>query len=99
MCVQRGPFTVDFFAVFTPPRDTSEAAWAQVEEGLRQMTPAQRIGRAASLTVLAHSFALAQIRQRFPDEDDRQHRLRLAARFIDPATMKAAFGWPVDGSD
>ncbi len=80
----------------TPPQDTSEAAWARVEEGLRSMTPAQRVGRAVSLTILAHSVALAQIRQNHPGEDERRHRLRLAARYIDAAAMKAAFDWPDD---
>jgi hypothetical protein len=76
------------------PDDTSEAAWLEVEEGLRRMTPRERVGRAASLTILAHSFAMAQIRQRYPQEDERHHRLRLAARFLDAATMERAFGWP-----
>lgn len=61
------------------------------------MTPEQRVGRVAALTVLAHSFALAQIRADHPDETDRDHRLRLAARYIDAKSMKAAFGWPHDG--
>jgi hypothetical protein len=84
--------------VITRPRDTGERAWAIVEEGLRRMTPGERIGRAASLTVLAHSFALAQIRQRHPGEDERRHRLRLAARYLDAATMRA-LGFVDDGSD
>jgi hypothetical protein len=78
------------------PRDTSPAAWAIVERGIRAMTPTQRVERAAALTVLAHSFALAQIRQDHPNESEREHKLRLAARYIDAATMKAAFGWPRD---
>ncbi len=60
------------------------------------MTPAERVTRAASLTVLAHAFALAEIRRRHPDEDERAHRLRLAARYIDTETMRAAFDWPPD---
>lgn len=80
------------------PEDTSEEAWAILEEGLRRMTPEQRVSRAVSLTILSHRFALAQIRADHPEETDRQHRLRLAARMIDPATMKAAFGWVDDGS-
>ena len=71
------------------PRDTSKEAWAIVEAGLRAMTPAQRVGRAVSLTILAHSFALAQIRRKYPNEDERRHRMRLAARYLDAATMKA----------
>jgi hypothetical protein len=80
----------------TCPADTSEAAWARVEAGLRRMTPAERVGRAVSLTILAHAVALAQIRRDHPEEDERRHRLRLAARYTDAATMKAAFGWPDD---
>ncbi len=78
------------------PADTSERAWAIMEEGLRRMTPRQRVARAISVTILAHGFALAGIRARHPDETDRQHRLRLAARMIDPALMRAAFGWVDD---
>jgi hypothetical protein len=83
--------------VSTRPADTSEAAWAIMEAGIRSMTPAQRVARVASLTVLSHAFALAQLRADYPHENEREHRLRLAARYIDAKTMKAAFGWPNDG--
>jgi len=78
------------------PRDTSEEAWKLVEDGLRRMTPAERVGRAVSLTVLTHALALAQIRRTHPDDDERRCRLRLAARMTDPATLRAAFGWTGD---
>ena len=78
------------------PRDTSEEAWRHVEDGLRAMTPAQRVSRAVALTIMTHALALAQIRRSHPDEDERRWRLRLAARMIDPRTMQAAFGWPRD---
>ena len=68
-----------------------------VEEGLRRMTPGQRIARAASLTVLAHGFALGQIRRQHPAENERQHQLRLAARYLDAETM-AALGFIDDRS-
>lgn len=80
----------------TRPRDTTEEAWAFVEEGIRRMTPAQRVKRSISLTILAHSFALAEIRRRHPEEDERTHRLRLAARYIDGDTMRKAFGFTDD---
>jgi hypothetical protein len=76
------------------PRDTSPEAWAIVKAGVRNMTPADRVARALSLTILAHSMALAKIRRDHPDEGDRAHRLRLAARMIDAKTMRAAFDWP-----
>jgi len=78
------------------PLDTTEEAWRHVEEGLRRMTPAQRVSRAVALTIFAHNVALAQIRRSHPDEDERHLRLRLAARMTEPALMQAAFGWPHD---
>jgi hypothetical protein len=78
------------------PRDTTEEAWAIVEEGLRRMSPAQRVARAISLTIAAHRVALAQIRRQHPDEDERRHRLRLAARMLPHELMKRAYGFPDD---
>lgn len=76
------------------PEDTTPEAWAIVEQGIQAMTPTERAQRAVALTVFGHRLALAQIRAQFPGEDDRTHRLRLAARYIDAATMKKAFDWP-----
>jgi hypothetical protein len=78
--------------VSKPPEDTTEEAWATMEAGIRSMTPAERVRRALTLTVTCHAFALAQIRRRYPDLDERRVRQRLAARMIDPKTMQAAFG-------
>lgn len=80
------------------PVDTTEAAWSVMEDRVRRVSPGERVAHAVSLTVLAHSFALAGIRARYPHEDERQHRLRLASRFIEPDLMRRAFGWPDDGS-
>lgn len=38
-------------------------------------------------------LALAELRARFPADEERTLRLRLAARTYDRATMIAAFGW------
>jgi hypothetical protein len=78
------------------PLDTSEEAWRYLEEGLKRMSPAQRVRRAVALTILAHGIALAKIRRDHPGEDERRSRLRLAARITDPELMRAAFGWPDD---
>lgn len=78
------------------PMDTSEEAWRLMEEHWRTATPAERLARVASLTALVHRGALAMIRRKHPDETDRQHRLRLAARYIDAETMRVAFGWADD---
>jgi hypothetical protein len=60
------------------------------------MAPAERVRRALALTVFAHEVALAGIRKRHPEGTPREHRLRLAARYIDAETMRAAFDWPYD---
>jgi hypothetical protein len=78
------------------PADTTEEAWAVLEEGLRKMTPAQRVRRCIDLTILTHRLALAEIKRRHPDEDERTHRLRLAARILDANVMNAAFGFVDD---
>jgi hypothetical protein len=80
------------------PADTSEEAWAKLEQGVRRMSPAQRVARSIGLTILVHRAALSWIRKTHPEETERQHRLRLAARYIDADTMRAAFGYPHDGS-
>lgn len=36
---------------------------------------------------------LAQIRKTYPDADEHELKLRLAARWIEPELMKKAFGW------
>jgi hypothetical protein len=74
--------------------DTSEDAWRHLQEGLRKMTPQQRFQRAVELTVMAHTMALSELRRQFPQDDERRLRLRLLARTVDAATMRAAFGWP-----
>jgi len=76
------------------PADTSKEAWARMEAGVHAMTPGERVRRAAALTVLAHRMALSQIRAHYPHESERRHRLRLAARYLDPEAMRAAFDWP-----
>jgi hypothetical protein len=60
------------------------------------MSPAEKIARMAALTDLAHSFALARIRAEHPSESPREHRLRLASRWIAREHMIAAFGWDPD---
>ena len=79
------------------PADTTPEAWAFMEQGLRRMTPQERVRRALALTVFTHRVALAGIRRRHPDETDREHQLRLASQYIDADTMRAAFGWSDDG--
>jgi hypothetical protein len=82
------------------PLDTSEDALRFMDEKFRQMTPAQKIQRVASLTTLTQGLALAQIRTQYPEENERRWRVRLLARTVDraaiPESVRAALGWPDD---
>ena len=73
--------------------DTSRSIEERMDAAYRQMSPAEKIARMAALTELAHSFALARIREQHPHESTREHRLRLCARSLSRDQMMAAFGW------
>jgi hypothetical protein len=40
-------------------------------------------------------LAIADIRRRHPDADEREQALRLASRWIEPELMVSAFAWDV----
>jgi hypothetical protein len=75
------------------PRDTSRAIEERMDAAYRRMSPGEKIARMAALTDLAHAFALARIRAEHADESPREHRLRLASRWLTREQMIAAFGW------
>lgn len=75
------------------PSDTPPEIRARMELHYRAMTPAQRIERAVVLTAATHEMALAAIRNAYPTESEREHRLRLLSRLIEPKKMIAIFGW------
>lgn len=76
--------------------DTSPEIEAMLVARYREMTPAQRAAKVASLTASAHAVALAGLRLAHPDATDRELQLRLAARFIDRALLERAVG-PLPG--
>ena len=75
------------------PSDTSPAIQARMDAAYLRMSPAEKMRRSAALSGLAHEFALARIRAERPHESSRQHRLRLASRWLSREQMIAAFGW------
>lgn len=72
--------------------DTSPEMEARLVELYRRMTPAQRAAKVSSLTASAHAVALAGLRQVHPGDSERELRLRLAARYIDPELLERAMG-------
>jgi hypothetical protein len=85
---------------FTPmipgsPEDTDPVVEAILIEGYRRMSPSQKLDRVRSLTHAVQELALADIRRRHPDADEREQSLRLASRWIERDLMVRAFGWDV----
>jgi hypothetical protein len=77
------------------PYDTDPAVEALLIEGYRRMSPAQKLERVRALNHAVQELALADIRRRHPDADEREQALRLASRWLDPDLMVRAFGWDV----
>ncbi len=77
------------------PADTEPAVEAMLIEGLRRMSPPQKLERVRALNHAVQELALLDIRRRHPDADERELALRLASRWIEPELMVCAFGWDV----
>ena len=63
---------------------------------LRRMTPVERLQRASDLRAAALTVSRAGIRCRHPGVSERELKLRLAALWLDTATMRRVFGWDPD---
>lgn len=80
----------------TQAADTSVEAERILIERYRAMTPAEKVAIARALTQAANELALAGARLRYPDANDDELRLRVAATRLPRDVMVAAFGWPPD---
>ena len=65
-------------------------------EGYRKMSPTEKWERVRELHLFAEALAMADVRRRYPEADDRECRLRVASRRIPVDLMKKAFGWDVE---
>jgi hypothetical protein len=63
---------------------------------LRTMPPWRKLEQVALLTARTTALALADIHRHHPNASDRELRLRLASRRMDPDLLREAFGWDVD---
>lgn len=75
--------------------DTSAAAAAVFLARAREMSPTERLERMRAMTRAVQQAAVAGSRMRHPAADEREIRLRLAARRLDPDLMVKIFGWDV----
>lgn len=72
-------------------RDTSPEIEQRQVDGWRRMTPADKASLIDGLTRAAVEMTLAGIRHRFPNEHERQHRLRLVAIMHGPELARRAY--------
>lgn len=76
-----------------PDDDTSPAAMAVLIEGYRQMTPAQRLRAAVTLTHAVQTLAGVGIALRHPGLDAHELKMRLGSLWLQRRQMIDAFGW------
>ena len=73
--------------------DTHPDIEKRLIEGYRKMSPGQKLRCVREMTRFGQKLALADIRRRYPEADERECQLRLASRWLDPELMRKAFGW------
>ncbi len=64
-------------------------------EGYRRMSSVEKLKIVEDLTEFVTMLSLSDVRRRHPEADERECRLRVASRWLDPELMKKAFGWDV----
>lgn len=77
----------------TQSADTTREIEDLLFAAYRRMSPSEKLARIGALGELVESVALAGLRAQYPDADERELRLRLAARQIPRELMVAAYGW------
>lgn len=73
-------------------QDTDARQRERYFELLRRLTPAERLRKAADLTQTVRWMAEAGIRQRFPQADETEVRVRLAERLYGREVARRLFG-------
>ena len=76
--------------------DTSEAIDRLVFDGLRAMSPAERLRLAAKASLAVERLSIAGLRTRFPDADEEELRRRAGVLRLGPALTRQAFGPAAD---
>ena len=62
----------------------------------RNMTPAERVARVFELTAFQENLQRSSVRSMYPDADEQEVFLRVAARRLDRQTMIDVYGWDPD---
>ncbi len=62
-------------------------------EGYRKMPVWRKLQQVREMTRLVYELAMNDVRRNYPQADERELKLRLASRWLDPELMRKAFGW------
>jgi hypothetical protein len=65
-------------------------------EGIRRMTPGEKLRRIVALNEMLDALTLAGLREQYPEADNVELRMRLASRKLPADLMKKAYGWDVE---
>lgn len=76
--------------------DTNPKIEKMMLDRYRGMSAAEKLAIVDGLTTMVQQLALADIRRRHPNADDREQKLRLASRWLAPDVMRRLFGWDPD---
>ena len=76
--------------------DTHPEIERRMIEAYRRMTPREKMAHVVRLNRLGHQAAMADVRRRYPEADERECALRVASRYISADLMRNAFGWDPD---
>lgn len=76
--------------------DTPPEIEQMLIEGYRKMPVWKKLQQVGELNDLVRQLALNDIRRRHPQADERELKLRLASRWIEPELMLKVFGWDVE---
>lgn len=77
----------------TQSPDTHPNAEKILIERYRQMSPWEKLRCVQKMNRFTWNLTLADVRERYPDADERERRLRAAARWLEADLMRKAFGW------
>lgn len=64
--------------------------------GYRRMPAWKKLQCVVDLNLALKSLQRAAIKAKYPEASEYELKMRLAARWIEPALMKAAFSWDVE---
>lgn len=76
--------------------DTTPEAEAILLAGYRKMPAWKKLQCVVDLNLSLKALQLAHIKEKHPNADEYELKMRLASRWLEPELMKEAFGWDVE---